>query len=250
MKITNSILQAYREYKQEVLCGELFDKVYLKREVFLETTDAQNAGHWFEYEITGALPAYGDGSSPEPKLTKKGELTAIYKHLENHINTEKNVLKDVKDPAYGVKIEHQDNGFSFNGTLDVYAVDQIRDIKTTGHITNKWDDYGWVNIETKKHVDQAKFYLWLVYKMTGKVYRFFFDVYSNKDNKCKIIEVKVIKKTLEDFEENIIKEAKAIKAESEIGFQLYPDAVKCSNCLLSESCKHKSNEPPREEVIL
>lgn len=252
--ISNSLINAYTDYKNEKLCGKLFEAVYLKKTHQIETTEAMQYGKWFEFLCTGTLNR--DGSEPEPVLLKTGKLNTESKRVKSQVD---NFLKLYKDKNYNSNLifEHKINGKNFKGIFDIAEVDKnfglitIRDIKMTAVIDDKWSDYGWVDIENKKHINQAKFYIWLYWKKTNKIVPFYFDVFSRKNEyDFKIIKVEMSKTALIDFETYLMQAVEMLEFDIATGLIAYPTLKGCRECPLKKECDFFTDIPEVEIIKL
>jgi hypothetical protein len=133
--------------------------------------------------------------------------------------------------------------------MDIAANDFIRDIKVTGNLEGR-DKFGWGgDLHYKKALSQAKFYVWMIWKTMGKIIPFYFDVYSYRDPlEMKIIKVTVSVDTLEQCESDYKAIYKMIEFENEVGYEVYPDLVRCSECPLKETCEFFTNI--KTEILL
>lgn len=82
--ITQSMIKDFYEYYQGNQCGLIFEKKYIDKKYDLfPASVAQAAGNWFEYQCIGATTKSND--IPQPEKTAKGELNALYKRMESHV---------------------------------------------------------------------------------------------------------------------------------------------------------------------
>lgn len=261
---SNTILNAYRSYQQKKGCGKQIMEIYINKTVNFKTSDEQQAGQWFEYITTGAT--LRNGVVPEPIILTKGGLAAISKHLEGQKVNFENIYSDIKIDSISKELIYEEGVRKFKAILDVLAYfnnetsEHIRDIKTSGLLDNKWEDSGWemLNgegsyIPKKKHIYQAKFYIWIWFKLTGNIVDFYFDVFSNKNsNDCKTIKIKMDSDTLEYFETELMQLISELETDLKKGLKAYPDMKRCSKCpeKLNKICEFKVNKPQLEEYYL
>ena len=222
-----------------------------------EPTDAMRMGNWFEYKATEQLPR--DGQEPIPDTLKSGDLSAPYRKLENQLLNYKKIME-----RYDIKIV--DTGFSFNandkstGILDILAdwdgERVIIDIKTTAHIDNRWEKYGWGDekFENADHPDTQHLTIQAVqYKLLARYewgiwnIPFYFFVFSTTDeNAVKIFKVEVSDDTIETHEKQIQSAYNYFNTkfknltEEELAI---PNMSRCAECFLSDKCKQKIDVP-------
>lgn len=260
MNISNSTLNAYRDYKYGKACGLQVQAIYIDKTVKFERTDEQKAGMWFEYKATGATNL--DGTVPEEITTKTGKTPAIIEHLTGQLENFKNIYANVEIENKGYLIKHELNNRKFIAILDVQGKMNeqiiIRDIKTTGLLDNKWEPSGWQDlmgndsfIPRKKHLNQAQFYIWLFYQVTGEIVPFYFDVFSNKNPyDCKIFKIEMDESTLGYYEVNLIKTIENLELDLKKGLEAKPDVDRCRKCPLNSNCTFKTNLPEIENILL
>jgi hypothetical protein len=150
------------------------------------------------------------------------------------------------------------DGHTFKGIFDIVVNDgvkgiedikEIRDIKLTGVIDDKWSDFGWVNIQFKKHINQAKMYIWLFWKKYGRIVPFYFDVFSSKNEMhFKVFRVTMTETSLREFEIYLMEAVNMINFDIETGFIAYPDLMTCATCPVGRSCYRFTDMPIIEEV--
>ncbi|WP_461372094.1 hypothetical protein, partial [Candidatus Darwinibacter acetoxidans] len=138
---------------------------------------------------------------PEPVTLKNGNLSADYKRMLYHIDKFKEIVDN-----YNIKIVEVGKEIvvdRIKGILDIWCeidgIPAIIDIKTSGQIGNKWDDYGWddKNFSYSTHVLQPAIYKYLIYKSLD-IYDvpFYYLVFSTKNTDILFWEVKYV-----DFDE-------------------------------------------------
>lgn len=250
MKVSQSLLKEYDKYIAGETCGIYFEEKYINKTIQEDSTRPQNKGNYFEYLCTGATNR--QGLIPEPEIAKtgktKGELLKEYKFVEEQANLYHDVLKELNGEILDKDIYLEyDN--KYNGTLDsLVKINQetiIQDLKFTAHINNKWDYFGWVNIEDKPNIIQAKHYIWLYFKIYNVILPFEFWIFSNKDAKYKRIRVEMSLSSLEKWETYLKSQYDKISKDILQGFTAIPSYDRCQNCPLNIKCKYKTliNEP-------
>lgn len=261
MNYSNSLLNAYRAYLKDQECGLLLKARYIDKTIEFVTSDVQQAGLWFEFMATGEK--LRDGGEPEPVKTKSGALAAISKHLTGQLENFKEVYKDITIVDTGHEVVYDKDGRTFKGIYDVLAENgvlgtHIRDIKASGLINDKRMEGGWVALEgdgpwipVKKHIHQAKMYIWLWFNVTGEIAAFVFDVFSNVNpTEFKTIEIHMDEDTLNYYEKELLELCDSLDQELEEGLLPKAHYKRCGDCPLSEECEFRMNLPPIESYYL
>jgi hypothetical protein len=156
------------------------DKIYDPS--LVEEQSAMKLGQYIEYVLTGAK--LRDGSIPQAKTTKTG-LAAEYARVEAYKPIWEDELKinNFTEIVTSLQMEYDYMGNNLKCIADVTCKQGekhvIIDIKSTGFIDNKWEKYGWVEIEKKPEIyAQAVFYVYLYFKLFGVIPDFYFSVFS------------------------------------------------------------------------
>jgi len=246
-------------------CGLQIKSKFIDKQWHLyKPTPAMKLGTWFEYKLTKALPKGNE--IPQPLRTAKGLLTAPFKRIEKHIE-HFNMLK--KELGFiitevGKTWVHEDLAGTLDllciATKDIYYKDNIivkkgqefiADIKTTGLLDNKWEDYGW-NIDNlgnkSKLITQPIHYKYIGEKKFKKDFPFLFFLFStaNEDD-YRVINFEIDKEEVYKEHEYWIEWTRRwINRLIEKGFTaeiktndgiIYPTVKKCAICPLRENCK-------------
>lgn len=261
MNYSNSLLNAYRAYKKDAECGLLMQALYIDKSIPFGDSDVVNAGIWFEYKATGQKLLNGD--TPEPVLLKSNAEAAITKHLTGQLNNFNELYQDISILESGKELLVELNKRKFKGILDVLAESDdkgvhIRDIKTSGLLDNKREEGGWEMLEgegawipEKKHINQAKMYIWLWFQLTGEIVPFVFDVFSNKNpNDFKVIQVNMDEDTLIYYEGKLLELCDELDADLKKGLEAKPHYKKCKACPLLEDCDKAVFIPESEMYYL
>ena len=250
--ITQSLVKDLEKYNDKKICGLQIKAKYYD-DIEFPTSDAQLLGQWFEFKATGQKNRAGDEPIP-PKL-KNGNLPKKYKDILEHIEPFKIMLEknhwEIIDT--GKRLIHR----GLQGDVDLVLRDDkgkivFADLKTTGLINDKWNEFGWEEDSLQfKHnlMIQAIHYKLLGTLEYGYEPDFYFLIFSNTN----IIDRKIYKITLNDtrIEEhiNFLYKIKKIKADAEQnGWKAYPDPKNCSNCPVSKDCLHFTNIPQIKEI--
>jgi hypothetical protein len=255
-KISQSLLKELFDFKIKEQCGIKIVAKYVAN-IQEEPTDAMRMGNWFEYKCTKQLPR--NGEEPLPDTIKSGDLTAPYRRLEKQIENYERIMD-----AYEIKV--LDTGYVFekhpkaSGIADIIAEwdgqKVIIDTKTTAHINNRWEKYGWGDekFENPDSVEAQHLTIQAVqYKLLAKYewgiedIPFYFFVFSTTDEySCKIFKVDVNPDRLQMQDEQISKayeyfnKSFIFKTESELA---NPTMERCATCFLKEKCSEKINVP-------
>lgn len=251
MNISQSLLKSYMEYLNYDECGVWIKAKYIDQLDIAERapTEAMQAGQWFEYICTGATPR-NSGRPPEPVRLKNGELNAMYRTLEAHLPVWEMIRPE--RAVYGRVISNDTEifGHTLTGITDVKTPDLIGDIKTSAHIDNKWEEYGWGgdadHLANKALMVQAKFYLLIEWLNTRKVLPFYFYVFSSNSNKAKVIKVNMTEESIRSWLADV---RWMIDSLEDDDFSPIPSFERCGACPLI-GCKHKRVVPDEIEVKL
>jgi hypothetical protein len=249
MKVSQSMLKMFQKYLTEDECGLQFEAKYIN-DNFPEqpSTPAQAGGHWFEFMATGATPR-NSGRIPEPERIKSGELNAMYKNLQAHLP----MWAKLNPPGarYGEVLSNETAifGHELTGITDVITDELIGDIKTTGHIDNKWEEFGWGGdpeyLSLRPAMFQAKFYTLIYWLNTGQILPFWFWIFANNSDKAKQIKVTMSESALTSFLSEIEYLVQAV--ENEMGdFKAVPSFDRCSDCPLT--CSVRQELPDTVEI--
>lgn len=249
MKISQSMLRMFQQYLSDEACGIQFEARYINNTWPEQpSTEAQAAGHWFEYVCTGATPR-NSGRIPQPVMLKSGGMNAMYRYLDAHIEMWHKLKPECA--KYGVVLSNETAifGHELTGITDVVTDELIGDIKTTGHIDNKWEEFGWGGdaewLSERPAIFQAKFYLLINYLNTGKILPFWFWIFANNSDKCKQVKVTMTEAALKKFLNDVEYLVQAI--DNEVGsFRPVQTFERCSDCPLT--CQFKQTLPDTIEI--
>lgn len=237
----------YQSYFRGDLCGLVFKATWLDQTMpEREMTEPQSAGWWFEDMVVR------NKSDIIPPELKKGGFNALFRNVEQHIPLAKEMLLDE-----GEIVSSDETTFRGNVRVKRDLVTykngclKVIDIKTTGHLDNKWDYYGWgallhswhesvSYIQQKAHKDiQAKTYMCVPHEgVFPDVFEYW--VFSSKDDKVAVLEMKVDK--LDEWYDELETERLNI-----LNHQFMPKPLRdrCNSCPLKESCIFKVTKPNR-----
>ena len=193
------MLRAYLDCQKGKGCLYEFYHRYVLKDYTPEPTPAMRLGIWFEYQCTGAMPP--SNQVPEPVTLKNGKLSADYERMLYHIDKFKEIVDNynIKIVEVSKEIVHE----KIKGILDIWCeidgMPSIIDLKATGQIGNRWDDFGWDerNFQFSNHILQPAIYKYLIYKTLGiEDVPFYYLVFSTKNTDILFWEVKYL-----DFDE-------------------------------------------------
>lgn len=257
LKISQSHIKTWFAYQLGNECG-IIAKERVLNGLLTESDDSMKLGIWFEYKLTGALPKSGE--IPQPETLKSGKLAADYERMLTYEPLFAQMLNSITDKpkveAIGQYYEHElKDGIIINGVCDLVISDSngkkiIIDIKTSGKIDDKWNEFGWADdgLEYKhNHAIQALHYKILGYYEYGYIPDFYFFVFSTKPEQ----DAKNIKaKFSDDAIQRHLNTIKAVKEgiESEMQWRAIPEFKRCAKCVLHDSCKFKTNVPLIKDV--
>ena len=250
--MSQSILKMLYGYLTDTECGIQVKSKILKTTTF-PTSDAQLLGQWFEYIATGQLPV--SGIEPIPKTTRSGDLTAPFKRVEGHVSNYKAILSKYNIEVLETgKVLETDN---YIGTIDILAkIDgklSIIDIKTTGLLHDKWNDYGWHEerlTERENHMTQVYQYKYLAQEVLKEDVDFYFFVFNTaNEHDAKIFKMVIDEFRIEQHELDLEKfysylNTKFLKlTDKELA---KPELKRCSECPVD--CKFRTSVPLITEI--
>lgn len=248
INISQSLIKAYNDYLNGNLCGLLFEKQYLTKEVDSEPSDAMKLGHFFEYQATGGMPR--SGNVPEPVLLKDGKtMDSKYRIAAKQALNFKDYCKKlgIKILEVGKKV----NKGGADGTLDIIAEYQgkevVIDLKYSGLLYDKWNELGWESSALpykEKIMIQAVHYSYL----TGLPFYFWVFSSTNEDD-CELFKVNIDPEVIENHPKIIEKTRAMIELDLEMGFRAYPELVRCKYCPLFLNCKERVESPIVKEIF-
>lgn len=264
-KVSQSLIKEYNSFLKEDTCGSVFKSKFIDRDWKQEWWDspAMKLGRYFEFILTGALPAYGE-EVPEPEYL----VSSLKKKAANDDYVFE--VKDMKDPYREVHRKAKltggliaKSGIVFqdiqiyrekgvlNGHIDLEALyngEEINiDIKYSGLIDDKWSKFGWV--WTRDQMDyngiQAK-----QYEAINRRPTYFLVISSAKSDKIKFFKATVDSYDLDQHIKYAESLPKNIEFINKVGWTNYPTLDKCSKCPLSLKCDDKIVTLIPEEIII
>lgn len=261
LKMTQSLFKELADYKMDKGCGLQVKAKYVDG-VNFPPSESQLLGQWFEYQATGQLPR--DGKEPIPprlkpkKLTKKelesglkqedvlGELPKAYRDMSVQVEAFKTMLEYYKVEILETGTRLTSDTLNIQGDIDIIARrkgdDKVFfvDVKSTGLIDNKWDDYGWAD-EALEYKDrllvQAVHYKILGFEKYGYYPDFYFWVFSTKNTQArKIFKIEVDTDRYEQHLQYVRKAQEYFDEQQINGWIARPTPARCDKCPLKDTC--------------
>ena len=252
--ISNSMLQSYLDCKKGKGCLYQFYHQFVVKDYQPEPSSAMQLGIWFEYKCTGAMPR--SNVVPEPVTLKNGNLSADYDRMLTQVENFKKIVD-----VYNININEVSKEIVYRrikGILDIWCeidnVPSIIDLKATGQIGNKWDEYGWDerNFQYSNHILQPAIYKYLIYKTLGiEDVPFYYLVFSTKNSDILFWEVKYIDfyETCEKVEQLADELDIFIQNADEKNYTPICEYKICTNCQMT-NCFFRQEVPKVEQQIL
>jgi hypothetical protein len=249
INISQSLIKAYNDYLNENLCGIVFEKQYLTKEIESDPSEAMKLGHFFEYQATGALPR--NGVEPKPVLLKDAKTMSVeYRRAAKQALNFQGYCKKLGITVLSTGKKIVKDGAE--GTLDIIAgykgKEVVIDLKYSGLLYDKWNDLGWdINAlpYKEKIMIQSVHYTYLTDGMP-----FYFWVFSStNEDDCELIHVNIDPDVIKAHPIIIEKTRGMIEIDMEMGFNPYPELVRCKKCPLFDECQYKVETPIIKEVF-
>jgi hypothetical protein len=245
-RISQSIFKDFAVYQLRESCGLQFRAKYIDKTWKDQQSDVQAAGWWFEDMLIRGR------SDKQMKTIKSGEPNALYRYLQAHIEVGQRMLNAV---TINFSNRVVNNG-NITGTPDAICKDRIIDIKTSAHLNNKYDSYGWGaldNPESRYYAAQvsdkriqALTYLYLADGLTPiqeKVRVVEFWVFANNSDDARVFRFTFTDQEVSDWATTMLDALDAINYELVVGFDAVPSYERCKGCQLAESCKSARRLP-------
>lgn len=259
MKVSQSLIKNYFRYLDKKECGLQLKAKYFDGIEFPES-EAALKGKYLEFLCTGEPDR--NGKFPEAPVLKtganKGKPTAEFERLFKQAENFQRALKryDVEVLEKNYKLAYED----YEGIADILAAfgpdgeNVIIDIKSTGLLYNKWDEYGWEesSLEYKPHLlMQAVHYPWLALKSMGEQMRFQYWVFSTSNEiDFELFEIKLEEGTMERWELKLATLREQMKLENAMGWDPLPSVTRCAACPLKTTCTHFVDVPEVKTIYL
>lgn len=261
--ISQSMVKAYRKMKLGQFCPLRFFHKYITREYVDESgqdSEAKKAGRRFEYEMTGGLDRKGE--VPDELLTAKlGVPSTTQKRLSENAAAARATLERL-----GFNLENAETGVTIctdeglTGTFDLLCTYQnepcVVDIKYSGLIGDKWNDFGWNDEhDTNNHIslNQTHRTQAVHYQLLSKLYKpyqrievmpFFFAVFDNRkghEGEYKVFQIE----TEERHRKQHLREIEAMieDLQEHANLKAEPRASRCAHCPVIGCASRTEFEP-------
>ena len=250
-------MKELNDYRLGKACGRVFVEKYInKRFDLFPPSESMAAGNYFEYLCIGANTKTGE--VPQPKYLKDGKtLNEAYKRILSQADNFKNFIA-----YYGIEIVSVQEKWivdGLEGTVDFIGKatrdikdkngniliekgeEFIADLKLSGLISDKWNDFGWHEdklSEKERLILQPIHYKFLSKLKYGREYKFMFIIFSPaNDYEYKSLIFDVSEEDLELHKTFIATTAAWLKHYLKKGFKEVPEYMRCMDCPLKTSCK-------------
>lgn len=267
MKISQSLIKSWISYQEEKLCGLQVEARYFKG-LKLPKTDVQRKGNYLEYLCTGEPDR--DGNIPEPDIlksgTNKGEPTEEYQKVISQ-------AENFKKAMAKYEVEILEKNFilqygEYEGIADIIATTNfgpnglrlpepaniIIDIKGTGLLYDKWQEYGWYEESLQYKAAmllQSVHYPWLALKQWGEQMRFQYWVFSMSNRvDYEIFEILLEPDRMQKHEAWLQAFRDQLDLENRMGWTARPSVSRCASCPLKDSCQHFMDVPRVKTIYL
>lgn len=248
--ISQSIIKEFALYELKEVCGLQFKAKYIDRVKF-PSSEAQELGNYFEYLVTGALTRHGE--VPRPVYLADGEtLSKPYRIMFNQAQRALRFMEhyEITILEKGLKVITDDEEEGTYDILGLMGPDQILtiiDLKTTGLLYDKWNEFGWHedSIQEKWRIMiQPVHYVHIGKKKYGEELPFLFAVFSQtNDIDAELFRVKIDPDKLEQHQTTIDATRAKLSLEMAMGFTAYPEVARCHFCPLRTTCPYFIDVP-------
>lgn len=261
-KISPSCIRDYLDYRDGKTCGYYFRYKWIDRiEVDEEKTGVQLFGYRFEYLVTNELP-YRVTEPPSELLTAAGNRSkADNAKVEAQAEL---CIKALKREGFEIVetspiMEHVYGSYRLKQVNDIYAIkDGVNcfiDLKTSGLLYNKWEDFGWdverLHLKTNLLIQPAVAKLLAQDCMHVEDIPFYFYIGSNTNNEdAEIFEIVFDKKRFAGFLDIIEDVGTSIFFEQDLGFTPRPSYKECRSCKYNKICKLAIDTPKIKKIII
>ena len=261
LRLSPSMIKSYWNYKDKEECGIMFEQQYVSRtEIQKAITTPMEIGRRFEYLASGALQR--DGSVPPPLLTEKtrkpsADNSRVYEQAGRF-----RLLFDKKGyelESVQEKLVLDRGNYDLVNVLDIVffenGVKGIIDLKSTGLLTNKWEDTGWAPErlhQKKKLLIQAACNIITAREIWLQEYipYYFYVASSTNDVDVGFYEMHFSERALAEYDDLIEDAAISIEVEDELGFTPFPDHKRCAECPLMATCQHATDLPIITKIFI
>lgn len=249
-----STYNSYLAYQLGDLCG-LQLEAQLTGQWVDEQSEAQAAGWWFEDMVVR-------GTTDRPMGTlRNGEPNALYRQLWRHLEVARRMFDSLPKPlTSNMRLELD----GIEGTPDIVTMDgRVIDFKTTAHLSNRWDSYGWgalfanepndraYNAQLQQRLVQAAAYCHLS-KALAPIYEpasvCEFWVFSTTSDDARVLRLELSDDTLADVVRRMREAQADLEAEMVYGLEPRPELTRCRNCQLRDKCSHAAQVPTAKVI--
>jgi len=261
MKISQSFLKDYADYREGKTCGLQTKAKYIDGIKFF-SSDVMELGNFFEFMATGSLPR--DGHIPVADVVYKNKPNEKMSEPYERATKSAEYFKEIIE-YYGIEILDTgvaitlDNGMT--GIMDIVAKwgDRvvIIDTKYSGLLDDRWNDLGWeINSLPDKHklmIQGVHYRILLSEKMNIPIedIDFYFFLFSQQKPR----DVRIIKQVIDEL---TIQRHLAVVESVKYDFETYPiesllkaipTLLRCGECTINSTCKHRATMPIIQEVL-
>jgi hypothetical protein len=287
MRLSQSVLKMFIEYREGNFCGLKFKAFYIDKTHRTQSSEAQLAGQYFEYCATGQKNYYGE--VPEPPKLKGGGMPMPFVRAEAQAIECKRHLFEMGFEIIGTGYKAEDlkarykirDGFDL--TIDVLAkyvgedfqfrdIDGNRksfikwletrkpgnrelviDLKYSGALDTSFGDYAWghdpagVRLTMKRKIKIQALHYYWLLGIP-----FAWMVYSSKpDMEALFLMAGFDPEGIASYAEQAQEIRRKISHEIKInGFRAIPSLSGCRECVLRPNCKFAATSPIPEIVYV
>lgn len=251
-----STYNSYITYQLGDLCGRQLEAVITGKWIDNQT-EAQAAGWWFEDMVVRGT------TDRQMVALKNGEPNALYRQLWRHLEVARQMFDALPKPlTAGQRLELD----GIEGTPDIVTMDgRVIDFKTTAHLNNKWDAFGWgalfandpseraYNAQLQARLVQAAAYCHLS-KVLAPIYEparvCEFWVFSTTSDDARVLRLELSDDTIADVVRRMREAQDDLEAEMVYGLEPRPELVRCRDCQLRDKCGHAAKVPTVKTIQL
>jgi len=240
--IRQSTISTYSAYQRGEVCGLQLQAQLQGNYPHTEQTEAQRAGWWFEDMLARGESQY------QMTTLKNGDPNALFRQLWRHLETGKRMMATLPQYRAGEMLERG----CLSGTPDIVTIDgRVIDIKTTAHLNNKFDRWGWgalledpesyryrQQIETRRV--QALTYCFLSRELApvyepANVAEFW--VFSTNSDDARVFRFEFTPEEVEAWGIEVCNINDQLQLELVTGFDPLPEFNRCRECPLRHTCE-------------
>lgn len=264
--LSNSMINYWLDVQAGDACGLLFEAVYVKRTIKdPRSTDAQDAGQYFEYIATGAL-AYGGKIPPAKYKAKSSTLLPEYEIAKRQALRFKEFLKQIKATIVhvGREVIDEAKGSILHLDLEVELPKGIHrriwgpsanlskpviiDLKFTAGIDASYGDFAWAaeGLPKKRRlISQGIHYHWT----TEQDFAWYLADPSIRMIR-RFYPVNISDETISNHGLFVGETREEIMEAIEDGFIANPSEDRCNECPLFQTCESRAEMPVPQLIEL